>query len=83
MVVMSAAVGRINLSQIVKFVAFFQIMWCCNYFLLIYFLVVHQDFNDAEYSPYFFDMFGTTYVYLFAAAFGLPFVAMLRKQRLP
>lgn len=83
MVCMSAVVGRVNLSQIVKFVAFFQIFWACNYFLLIWFLVIHQDHNLAEYSPYFFDMFGNTYVYLFAAAFGLPFSALLRKQRLP
>lgn len=84
MVVMSATVGRLNLNQIVKFTSIFQIFWNLNYYLLIWFLVVKNDHNSASaLNPYFFDMFGTTYVYLFAAFFGLPFSCLLRKQKFP
>lgn len=83
MTVMSAVVGRISTAQIMKLVSIFLIFWNLNYYLLIYFLVIRDDFNPAKFSPYFFDMFGTTFVYLFAAFFGLPFSCLIRKQALP
>lgn len=84
MVVMTAVVGRINISSVFKFTSFFQVFWNLNYFLLIWFLVLKEDHNyNATFTPYFFDMFGSSYVYLFAAAFGLPFSCFMNKQALP
>lgn len=83
MVVMTSVVGRVSLNQIIKFTALFQIFWTLNYFLLIWFLVVKQDHNSTLLNPYFFDMFGTTFVYVFGVFFGLPFSCMIRRQKLP
>ena len=83
MTVMSAVVGRVGTVQIVKFASLFQIFWVINYFLLAYFLTTYNDFNGWTSNPYFFDMFGTTYVYLFAVFFGLPFSCLLKRQALP
>lgn len=83
MTVMTAVVGRVGTVQIVKFASFFMIAWCCNFYLLVYLNVIHQDHNDAIFNPYFFDMFGTNYVYVFAVFFGLPFSCLIRKQSLP
>lgn len=84
MVVMSAVVGRVSLMQIIKFVAVYQVFWNLNYYLLIWFLTVKYIGSSATVlSPYFFDMFGTTYVYLFAVFFGIPYSCMLFKQKLP
>ena len=46
MTVMCAVVGRINVAQLLKLVSFYQIFWNLNYFLLIYFLVIRNDFNS-------------------------------------
>lgn len=83
MVVMSATVGRVGILQIVKFSSLYQIFWVINYFLLIYMNVVHNVHNATPYNSYFFDMFGTTYVYLFAVFFGIPFSCLLKRQALP
>lgn len=83
MTVMCSIVGRINLTQIIKFTSMYQIFWNANYFLLVYFNVNHNDFNNNTIAPFFFDMFGTTYVYLFAVAFGIPFSCLSTKQSLP
>ena len=80
---MTSVVGRVSLNQIIKFTALFQIFWTLNYFLLIWFLVVKQDHNSTLLNPYFFDMFGTTFVYVFGVFFGLPFSCMIRRQKLP
>ena len=83
MVVMTGSVGRVGTLQIIKFASFFHIFWGINFYLLIYMNVIYQDHNDAAYYPYFFDMFGTTYVYLFAVFFGIPFNCLMKKQALP
>jgi hypothetical protein len=83
MTVMTAVVGRVSAVQVIKFTSMFQIFWCGNYFLLIYFDAVYQDHRGGVLSPYFFDMFGTTYVYLFAVFFGIPFSCLITKQSLP
>lgn len=79
---MGAFIGRLNLFQIVKFVVLYLMFWNLNYFLLIYFLV-KGDFSEQPFAPYFFDMFGTTFVYLFASMFALPLACSLRKQSIP
>lgn len=83
MTVMCAVVGRINLTQIIKFASMYQIFWNANYYLLVYFCVNRNDFNNNTIAPFFFDMFGTTYVYLFAVAFGIPFSCLITGQALP
>lgn len=80
---MTAVVGRVSITQIIKLVSFYQIAWIINFYLLIYMNVIHQDHNNATFNPYFFDMFGTTYVYLFAVFFGIPFSCLTKKQALP
>lgn len=81
--VMTAVVGRVGTVQIIKFCSLFIIFWSCNFYLLVWFNVIKEDHNTLTFSPYFFDMFGTTYVYLFAVFFGLPFSCMIRAQSLP
>lgn len=83
MVVMTAVVGRVGIMQILKLASLYQVFWCCNFYLLIYFLIVHQDHNGGTATPFFFDMFGTTYVYIFAVFFGIPFSCFLKNQYLP
>lgn len=79
--VMTAVVGRVSLAQMIKAVSLFQVFWNLNYFLLIYMLVIRNDQNEAAtFTPYFFDMFGTTYVYVFAAFFGIPLACFMRRQ---
>jgi len=81
--VMTSVVGRIGIVQITKIASMFQIFWVINYFLLTYFLINYNDFNGNTSNPFFFDMFGTTYVYLFAVFFGIPLACFLKKQALP
>jgi hypothetical protein len=83
MTVMSAVVGRVGTVQIVKFTSLYQIFWVINYFLLTYFAITYNDFNSKTNNPFFFDMFGTTYVYVFAVFFGFPFSCFLKRQALP
>lgn len=83
MVVMTAVIGRVGIMQILKLASLYQVFWCCNFYLLIYFLIIHQDHNSEAASPFFFDMFGTTYVYIFAVFFGIPFSCFLKNQYLP
>lgn len=83
MIVITAVVGRVGIMQIIKLSSLFQIAWCSNFYLLIYFLIIYQDHNGGTYSPFFFDMFGTTYVYIFAVFFGIPFSCFLKNQYLP
>lgn len=83
LVFMTSVVGRLSTVQVLKITAVFQIAWNLNYFLLIYLLVIKQDFQDAQFTPLFFDALGSTYVYLFAAFFGLIFTCMIRNQKMP
>lgn len=85
LVIMTAIVGRVSTTQIIKLISMYQIFWCCNYFLLQYFAVIWNDYNpsNVDYFPVVFDMFGTNYVYVYAVAFGLPFSLSLKKQELP
>lgn len=80
---MSAVVGRLNVNDVLKVTASYQIFWNLNYFLLIYLCVIKQDHNDVQFTPYFFDRFGTTYNYLFASFFGLIYVWFISKQKIP
>jgi hypothetical protein len=80
MVVMTSLVGRINIYQLIKFTSLYQVFWPLNYYLLIWFLAIKNDFNSNTLNPFFFDMFGTTYVYLFAVCYGLPFLFILRRS---
>jgi hypothetical protein len=79
LVVMTAVVGRITLFQIIKFTTLYHIFWPLNYYLLIWFLSRKQDFHGNHTDPYYFDMFGTTYVYLFAVFYGIPFSCLSKK----
>lgn len=80
---MTAVVGRLNVNEVLKVTASYQILWNLNYFLLIYLAVIKQDFNTAKFTPYHFDRFGTTFNYLFAAFFGLIYVCFLGRQKIP
>lgn len=81
--VITAVIGRVNLGHVTKMVSFFQIFWNLNYYLNIYLAIMYRDMNHQEsYTPYFFDAFGSTYVYLFAGFFGLAFTCMLGKQKM-
>lgn len=80
---MTAVVGRLSTTQVLKITALYQIAWNLNYFLLIFLLVIKQDHNEAQFTPYFFDAFGSTYCYLFAAFFGLIFTCMIKNQKMP
>lgn len=80
---LSSVIGRITLFQLFKTVIIYQIMWNLNYFLLIFLCVIKNDHNESEiYTPYFFDQFGSTFVYLFAAFFGLAYSLTLCNQKI-
>lgn len=83
MTVMTALNGRVSVSQIVKTVSLFQIGWNLNYFLLIYLAVIGQDHSVPNSTPFFFDAFGSTYVYLFAAFYGLILMCFATKRMFP
>ena len=75
---MTAVIGRINLVSVILMVTLFQFAWNVNFNLLIYLASQYNDFNKTERnSPIFFDAFGSSYVYLFAGAFGLVFACIL------
>lgn len=82
MVVNTAIVGRLNLSQILLLTSVYQFMWNLNYFLLLYLAIIKQDHSDSTlYDPSYFDEYGVTFNYIFAAAFGLVFTIMSVRQK--
>jgi hypothetical protein len=78
---MTAVIGRLNISQVIKVTAGFQIFWNLNFFLLIYLCIFKYTFNyDTPFTPFFFDRYGTTYIYIFAAFFGLAYIWFIYNQ---
>lgn len=83
---MTAFIGRIDINQVLKLTAFFTVLWNMNYYVLIRIFVIVADFNTdtaPQFAPYFFDSFGSSYVYLFGAVFGLVYSCFLARQKFP
>jgi hypothetical protein len=54
LVVMTALVGRVTLFQLIKFTSLFHLFWPLNYYLLLWFNIVRNDFhlvNNSAYNP--------------------------------
>jgi hypothetical protein len=80
---MTAIIGRLNINQIFKVAALFQVFWSFNFFLLVFMCVIKEDHNETyTFTPFFFDRYGTTFNYLFAAFFGISFSFFMRNQPL-
>ena len=77
---MTAVVGRLSLVTVFKLTVVFQFLWNLNFFLHVYICVVR---NGNLTLPYVFDSFGSSYVYLFAACFGIAFTVLINRQRIP
>jgi hypothetical protein len=77
---MTAVVGRLSLVTVFKLTVVFQFLWNLNFFLHVYICVVR---NGNLTLPYVFDSFGSSYVYLFAACFGIAFTVLISRQRIP
>ena len=84
MVLNTAVIGRLGMGQLLKLVTLYQMFWNLNYYLLIYLATIKQDHNDAPvFTPLFFDTYGVTYNYIFAAGFGLIFTLLSSRQKIP
>lgn len=81
LVMMIAIIGRITILQLLQQIVIYQILWTLSFYINIYICVVRiQQFSTDTISyPYIFDTFGTSYVYLFAAFYGLGFTFFLDK----
>ena len=85
-VLFTAFIGRLNLNNVVTVTVFFTFFWNMCYFVLIRIFVIVGDFNSTaspQFSPYFFDAFGTSYIYLFAGFFGVGFAILFNKLKFP
>lgn len=77
---MTAVVGRLTIEQLFKVTFLFQIFWYLNFFVLAMLCVVREG---AVKVPGVFDGFGASYVYLFAACFGVFFTILTNNHILP
>lgn len=80
MTLMVALVGRLTMEQLFKTILLFQIFWNLCYFVIAFLAIVR---NGAVSLPYVFDAYGSSYVYLFAACFGIFFTCLTNKHILP
>lgn len=81
---MTAFIGRLNFTQLLKLIVTYSIMWNLNYMIILYFCIMRFDGDGAnDNAPYFLDTFGSSYVYLFGAVFGMSYNMFLGKQKIP
>lgn len=64
---MTSLIGRLTLEQLFKITTIFFLFWNLNFFALVYFCAV----ADSQTHHLVFDSYGSSYIYLFAAFFGL------------
>lgn len=64
---MISLVGRLTFEQLFKTTVIFFLFWNLNFFALVYFCAV----ADNQTRHMVFDSYGSSYMYLFAAFFGL------------
>ena len=80
---MTSVIGRLSVTELFSSLLIFQYLWNMTYSLLIY-LCLFKDFNADEYhSPYYFDAYGGTFIYVFAAFFGLSYSCFIKNIRFP
>jgi hypothetical protein len=79
---MTSAIGRFSGIQTFAVTGLFQVFWSLNFFLLISICVITKGKNSSPpFMPFFFDRYGTTFNYLFAAFFGISFIFVHRNQK--
>jgi hypothetical protein len=70
---MTAIIGRLTFIQTLKTAIIFQILWSLNFIILIYYAIVRTNTYWYVITPFAFDTYGSSYVFLFAVFFGIPF----------
>ena len=63
------------MSQCLRVVSIFEITWNLNYFLNIFI-----NYNVAPEKSLVFDGYGASFLYLYSAAFGIPYALLLPQK---
>ena len=77
---MTAVIARLSHVQTMKTAIIFQVVWSLNFFLLINFAFVKSNSYWNVIVPFVFDTYGSSYVYLFAAFFGLAYTIIVNRD---
>ncbi len=80
---MTAVVGRITMTQILKITIIFQFFWTLNFYLLLKLCFIRSSVITDITITDIFDTYGSSYCYLFAVFFGITFSVLANRHVLP
>lgn len=80
---MTAVIGRISMTQILKITIIYQFFWTLNFYILLKLCVIRSSTITEITLPVLFDTYGSSYCYLFAVFFGITFSILANRHVLP